>query len=502
LAQGAVISNTALSIFQAKRRPGAGARAPYTRVKLARRVYAVHRITSSMAIQVSDPGLHYSNESAIAINPQNPDNIVAGAGTAGPLGVPSYNNSAFVSMDGGNTWKTVTVLADVRRGAGIAFDDSGNCYYTTLRPDPSDPTGLLTLACCVVSKDGGLTWSSPVDGNFDHGDHTAVAARGQIALCGFDRGVAGGNTEACAFTLDGGLHWTHQEFTDSGSGTAPLVSYDQQHFYIIYGALDDNLKIYVSADQGTTWTGPQIIVAGNKPRTNIAGPLSYQSDEPTCPGTNVAIDGSGTIHVLYNDSRSWVSMYTSSSDHGSTWSSPVNVDPGSSDAHIMPCLACNEHGDLVGGCLVYNLTLSKYSIIQLLKAKEATGWTTFEADNGAWSAAGPSVGEIGFGDYFDCDVVPQGGTSAMAWSETPDRQQPWQTWVRLLGCDSLEDAVEALEDEIANLNEGIALHLIPVPPTPQNIAKLKVKMDKLQRQLSLAEGQLKMCRDANPLPGG
>src|SRR5947207_8821179 len=150
--------------------------------------------------------------------------------------------------DRGMTWKTVTVLTDTDEGAGIAFDDSHNCYYTTMRG------GFFPV--CVVSRDGGMTWSQPAA--FGFGDKTAVAARGNIALCGFDRV----NTEACAFTLDGGVNWTVHDFTDSGIGTGPLVSYDHQHFYIIYAAFHNNLKIYASHDQGVTWTGPTTIVPG------------------------------------------------------------------------------------------------------------------------------------------------------------------------------------------------------------------------------------------------
>jgi hypothetical protein len=415
LAEGGVVHNTALHIREAKkflRRKGAAKKS-----KVKRSAGAAPALVPSAANQASDPGLDRSDESAIAINPKNPKNIVAGAAT---FDGQQFTNSAYVSMDEGNTWKTITVLTDTDEGAGIAFDDSSNCYYVTMQGGFNP--------CCVISKDGGLTWSAPA--LFGSGDKTAVAARGQIALCGFDRI----NTEACAYTLDGGANWTVHDFTDSGLGTGPLVSYDQQYFYIIYGALDDNIKIYVSPDQGTTWSGPNIIVAGNSAFSIIAGPLSYQGDSLTCPGTNVAIDGSGTLHVLYIDSTKHLPMYTSSSDHGSTWSAPVNVNPErANDTHMFPCLSCNKDGDILGGSMVYDQTLEKYLILRHTKAHNETAWTTTETDDGPWTAAGPSPGfRIGFGDYFDCDSIPQCGINAMAWSETPDGKEPWQTWARVL----------------------------------------------------------------------
>ena len=417
LAQGAVIHNTALRIHEAKKLPGYGTKAAKLHSETEESAGAAGALAPAQAVQTSDPSLKLSDETAIAINPKNPNNIVAGAAT---FDGTIYSNSAFVSMDGGNTWKTITALKDTDEGAGIAFDDSGNCYYVTMQGGFNP--------CCVVSQDGGLTWGAPAI--FGNGDKTAVAARGKIALCGFDRI----NKEACAFTLDGGNTWTVHDFTDSGLGTGPLVSYDEQYFYIIYGALDNNLKIYVSADKGNTWTGPSIIVAGNAWNSSIAGPLSYQGDALTSPGTNVAIDGSGTLHVLYIDSTKRLPMYTSSSDHGATWSTPVNVNPDrANDAHMFPCLSCNKDGDILAGSLLYDEALKKYLILRHTKAHNETVWKTTETDNGPWLAAGPSPGfRIGFGDYFDCDSLPQCGISAMAWSESPNGKQPWQSWARIL----------------------------------------------------------------------
>jgi hypothetical protein len=486
LAKGAVISNTALSIQQAKGRPGFGVPAPYTRPKLARRVQAIHGLTARNAIEISDPSLDRSDETAIAINPRHPHNIVAGAAT---FDGQQFTNSAYVSMDGGNSWKTITALTNTDEGAGLAFDNSGNCYYATMQG------GLSPV--CVVSQDGGLTWSQPA--NFGFGDKTAVAARGKIALVGFDRV----NTEACAFTLDGGVNWTVHDFTDSGIGTAPLVSYDHKSFYIIYAALDNNLKLYASHDQGQTWTGPTTIVSGNAPFSTIAGPLSYEGGALTSPGTNVAIDGSGRLHVLYIDSAKQVPMYTSSSDRGVTWSAPVNVNPRrATDTHMWPCLSCNKHGDLQGGSLMYDQVFSKYSILQHAKADEDSNWRTFEADTGPWPGAGPSPSfRIGFGDYFDCDSLPECGISVMAWSESASGQQPWQSWARILDlCQCEEDQVDALKDEIDNLMDGFESHEVPIPRTPQNIAKFEAHIDGLRERLEREEHALKKCRIANPLP--
>jgi len=111
LAQGRV-SNTALSMYQAARRPGFGTATPYARHKFARRLHTGH---PRHAVEISDPSLDRSDETSIAINPKNPRNIVAGAAS---FDGSQFINTAYVSKDGGNTWKTVTALTNTSEGAG------------------------------------------------------------------------------------------------------------------------------------------------------------------------------------------------------------------------------------------------------------------------------------------------------------------------------------------------------------------------------------------------
>jgi len=475
------VSNTAGAIHQARKR-GFGAPVPYTRIKPGRPMEGFRLHRRAKAVEISDPTLDRSDETSIAINPRNHRNIVAGAAS---FDGTQFINTAYVSKDGGHTWTTVTALANTDEGAGIAFDDSGNCYYTTMQG------GFFPV--CSVSKDGGLTWSAPAA--FGFGDKTAVAARGKVALVGFDRV----NTEACAFTLDGGSTWTVHDFADSGIGTAPLVSYNHKHFYIIYSALDNNLKMFASHDQGQTWTGPTVIVPGNASESSIPGPLSYEGGALTSPGTNVAIDGHGRLHVLYIDSNKQMPMYITSHDHGVTWSKPEDVNPKrAGDAHMWPCLSCTKHGDLLGGSMVYDAALSKYSILRHTKCEDEDEWTTAEADNGPWAAAGPSPNfRIGFGDYFDCDSLPEGRTSVMGWSETVNGAQPWQTWMRVLDvCECKEDRVHALEDEIDSLTLAFQSEDVPSARTRQ----FEARLEELRKQLRTARASLKRTRDANPLP--
>jgi hypothetical protein len=162
---------------------------------------------------------------------------------------------------------------------------------------------------------------------------------------------------------------------------------------------------------------------------------------------------------------------------------------------MWPCLSCTKHGDLLGGSMVYDAALSKYSILRYTKCEDEDEWTTGEADNGPWAAAGPSPNfRIGFGDYFDCDSLPEGRTSVMGWSETVNGAQPWQTWMRVLDiCECKEDRVRALEDEIANLTLAFQSEDVP----SERDRQFKSRLEELQKQLATARASLKKTRDAN-----
>src|SRR5438067_3891163 len=60
-------------------------------------------------VRVSDPDAINPAEVTIAINPRNPDNIVAASFQAGRPPRPRYASYNYVSLDGGKTWRTVPV---------------------------------------------------------------------------------------------------------------------------------------------------------------------------------------------------------------------------------------------------------------------------------------------------------------------------------------------------------------------------------------------------------
>ena len=120
------------------------------------------------------------NETAIAVNPNNPLNLVAGANdyrdcciTSGTSLRNDGSGWVYTSFDGGLTWtniklpgvgfsgnaqgvfKKVTSVGD----PAIAFGASNTVYYANIGFNRVDESDAIFVS---ISKDGGLTWAPPV----------------------------------------------------------------------------------------------------------------------------------------------------------------------------------------------------------------------------------------------------------------------------------------------------------------------------------------------------
>jgi len=123
--------------------------------------------TPHRVVRVSEPGARRPAEVAVAINPTDPTHVVAVATGRGAVGEPRSTNAAYVSFDGGETWKTVPAANPDRRLQGddaIAFSADGTAHHVYIafdgirvpRPDRA-VSGIFTTR----SRDG-LAWSEPV----------------------------------------------------------------------------------------------------------------------------------------------------------------------------------------------------------------------------------------------------------------------------------------------------------------------------------------------------
>jgi hypothetical protein len=226
-------------------------------------------------------------ETSIAINPTNPNNVLAGWISSGD------NTCGYgVSFDGGSTWPVVGVVPGIQRGSGgehdrgtdpsVTFDTSGNAYYTCLAFNLFPPgTGSAGTIFVSKSTNGGVSWGSPV-----------------AALTGVTHGNSVRKFEDHQFLtsnpVNGHLYLTETEFTSFGK---PAILFTR------------------STDQGATWMPPVTI---NDP----GGNATFQ-DSFSAVGQNPS-----TIYVTFAGFSNaglpnWNRIYIAKSTNGGlTFSTP------------------------------------------------------------------------------------------------------------------------------------------------------------------------------------
>src|SRR6266550_5274050 len=116
---------------------------------------------AQQVVRVSDANAIDPAEVSIAINPRNPNNIVAASFQSGRPPRPRAGSYNYVSMDGGKTWKTIPVNDPKGLTQGddtVYFGSDGTAYHAHLsfvgirvsKPKRAE-SGILVEA----SRDGG-----------------------------------------------------------------------------------------------------------------------------------------------------------------------------------------------------------------------------------------------------------------------------------------------------------------------------------------------------------
>jgi BNR/Asp-box repeat protein len=120
---------------------------------------------AQQVVRISAPDAINPAEVTIAINPANPDNMVAASFQTGRPPKPRAGSYHYVTFDGGKTWTTVSTPDPKNLVQGddvVVFSQDGIAYHAHLSFDgirlarpPRAENGMIVN----VSKDGGKTWS-------------------------------------------------------------------------------------------------------------------------------------------------------------------------------------------------------------------------------------------------------------------------------------------------------------------------------------------------------
>jgi hypothetical protein len=239
--------------------------------------------------------LNSPEEVAIAINPKNTNQIVAGA---------NLNNS-YCSNDAGATWSINTIACTAYSVYGdpvLIWDTANTCYYIHLsNPDPNVTAGGSWVDRIVIQKstDFGITYNT-------------CSATGKNGPKVQDKAWPVVNP------FNNEMHITWTQF-DNYNSNAPA---------------DSSIILYSkSGDSGNTWSLPKRI-------SSYAGDC-VDSDN-TVEGAVPAIGPAGQIYVAWSGPQGLV--FQKSLDGGVTWlpnETPICPVPGGWDYAINGLYRCN-----------------------------------------------------------------------------------------------------------------------------------------------------------------
>lgn len=391
------------------------------------------------------------SESALAINPKDPYHLVGASKKFTDPHTYSFSLIAYVSRDGGQSWKESAPLALLYDWVGVsdpalAWDDLGNVYLFGL------PFGALSdedIRGMVVYKstDGGLTWSAPNHIHNVHGDDKQWAVGdvnptspyyGRVYAC-WDSAGLGGSQLCFARSKDHGTNWISIKsggidqpagtpipgISDSGS---PEINVARDGtVFIVWWNGGSMIKFVKSTDGGDTFSAVKIVASGITaiPSKLPGGKFRTYSLPTACAGTG------NNIVAAWADYRQGVSRiyYRRSANGGNSWQGSSSGDPLFTGANQSPSNQHEFHPQIMAapageiGCAFY-LFGPKGSgefaplLIDVILGVSTNNGSTFanraKVTDQAWD---PTVDEVWahsnpnitfIGDYFGLDASPLG----------------------------------------------------------------------------------------------
>lgn len=291
------------------------------------------------------------NETAVAVNPRNSDNIVVGANDY-RMGFGS--SGFYASLDGGRTWRDgilpfPSVYFEPTRAAGrtdartllaldgggdpaLAFDSQGTVYYADIN---FHRVGCVSMILVYRSVNGGLTWNRPLFGKPLAGD---VRNDGDGVV------VMNTNDNDCS-------HFHDKEFIGAGprpKDAALVPGTDEKHLspdrvYVTwtdfrsapgiavqpYAAaarfIESPILISYTDDQGRHWSPPADVSGTNATVCTSSQTGRCDLNQGSVPMVDPR---TGKVYVYrFNFNRSGGSqvLVVSSTDGGAAWSDPVRA---------------------------------------------------------------------------------------------------------------------------------------------------------------------------------
>lgn len=323
------------------------------------------------------------NETAIAVDPNNPNRVVASANdyvsrtwTCAVGGTPcsalgdGYSGT-YVSNDGGATWccnatdpsHLGTLIPGVERLTGgqydaggdpaLAFDSRGNVYYSGLGFNRASAPNTVTVNKGTFGAGGALTWGPPTfidqttspavfnDKEWIAADHYATSSFRDRVYVTWTRFIFNAHTGAyvqspisLVYSTDGGQTFSAPQLISGNvlydQGSRPVVGPDGSVYVFFEGstrlATLSSTYVVKSTDGGVTFGQPVAISTLH----DINSPTNTVFRVNSFPAADVN-PVNGDLYAAWSTEASdghAQAVYSKSTDGGATWTAPVLIFPG------------------------------------------------------------------------------------------------------------------------------------------------------------------------------
>jgi hypothetical protein len=374
------------------------------------------------------------NETNIAVNPLNPNEIVIGWRQFDNVTSNFRQAGWSYTSDGGETWTFPGVIQPglFRSDPVLDYDATGNFYYNSLTGD---------FECDVFqSADGGASWNN---GTFAFGgdkqwmaiDRTGGIGNGNIyafwssaySTCQpgfFTRSSDGGSSFESCTVVDGYPFWGTMAVGNDGE-------------LYIGGAGDELFSLLVAKSDDAQI--PASLISWNSPvSVFIDGFISGSTVNPGGLMGQVSIDvdrsdgdGHGNVYVLASRTRAFNGdpgdvMFAASTDGGVSWNAPIKINDDSSDLNTQwfgtMSVAPNGRIDAIWLDTRDAITGSDTSALYYsYSMDQGINWSVNEKLSPLFD---PHVGypnQQKMGDYFD--MISDNNGAHLAWANTLNGEQ-------------------------------------------------------------------------------
>jgi len=427
------------------------------------------------------------SESCVAINPNNPLQVVAASKKFVNIQTYDFSLATEYSEDGGRTWYSSPELAlptgaTVMTDPTLAWDDIGNVYLVGLignNPPTWDSIGMTVYK----STDGGKTWSAGTTIHESSGDDKQWAVGDANPASPFHGHVyavwddTNDSTTLFARSTDNGASWTGTAASPAAgaqifSGTYyPEIDVSENGTVFVVTIGGDEIDMLTSDDGGDTFT--QVATPPASGITTLSDSLPAPYGFPQFPGGTFRVLTDPTIAVYgdivlvaWADYREGVSRiyYSRSVDGGATWTTPtagsplLTGSPNASFQHFHPQMAVDQNG--VFGCVFYEFgpkpatMLIDVNLAQSFDGGQSFGYSTITDQpwdptvDAPWSHGDSQVTFIG--DYMGLSANVQGFVPV--WTDTRTGiQELWTQVMPEKGCMFVLEYSTYGEDEVTAL---------------------------------------------------